>query len=60
MSLLEIISKAKTHLQMHGRVSLRVLKLEFELNDDQTELPTLLYGQNGNASRKATLRTDRR
>ncbi len=37
MSLLETIENARAFLERNGRVSLRVLKLEFELNDDQTE-----------------------
>jgi hypothetical protein len=37
VGLLETIAKAKTFLREHGRVSLRVLKLEFELSDDQAE-----------------------
>ena len=34
MSFLETIARAKTYLQEHGRVSLRVLKREFELDDE--------------------------
>ncbi len=37
MSFLETVERARTFLERNGRVSLRVLKLEFELNDDQTE-----------------------
>ena len=37
MSFLETITRAKTHLQEHGRVSLRVLKRECQLDDDALE-----------------------
>jgi hypothetical protein len=34
---LETIARAKGFLREHGRVSLRVLTLEFELSDEQAE-----------------------
>ncbi len=37
MSLLETIENARAFLERNGRVSLRVLRLEFGLNDDQAE-----------------------
>ncbi len=37
MSFLKTIESARAFLERNGRVSLRVLKLEFELSDDQTE-----------------------
>ncbi len=37
MSFLETIENVRAFLERNGRVSLRVLKLEFELSDDQTE-----------------------
>ena len=37
MSFLETVARAKNYLQEHGRVSLRALKLEFELDDEQLE-----------------------
>ncbi len=37
VSFLETIESARAFLERNGRVSLRVLKLEFGLNDDQTE-----------------------
>ncbi len=37
MSFLETVEQARVFLERNGRVSLRVLELEFELNDDQTE-----------------------
>jgi adenylate cyclase len=37
VSLLDTIENARAFLERNGRVSLRVLRLEFELNNDQTE-----------------------
>jgi class 3 adenylate cyclase/tetratricopeptide (TPR) repeat protein len=37
MSILETVGRAKAHLEEHGRVSLRVLKREFELDDEALE-----------------------
>jgi len=37
MSFLDTIQRAKTYLEGQGRVSLRALKLEFQLDDDQLE-----------------------
>ena len=37
MSFLETVEKARAFLQRNGRVSLRALKLEFQLDDDQLE-----------------------
>jgi len=34
VSVLDIVNRAKAHLREHGRVSLRMLKPEFELDDD--------------------------
>ena len=34
MNVLETVDRAETHLQEHGRVSLRMLKREFELDAD--------------------------
>ena len=34
MSILDTVNRAKAHLREHGRVSLRMLKREFELDDD--------------------------
>src|SRR3990172_12943272 len=34
VSILETLSRAKAHLREHGRASLRMLKREFELDDD--------------------------
>lgn len=34
MNVLETVDRAKTQLQEHGRVSLRMLKREFELDAD--------------------------
>jgi DNA-directed RNA polymerase subunit F len=34
MSVLETVNRAKAHLREHGRVSLRILKREFELDDE--------------------------
>jgi hypothetical protein len=37
MGILDTVRRAKTHLQEHGRVSLRVLKREFQLDDNALE-----------------------
>jgi class 3 adenylate cyclase/predicted ATPase len=37
LSFLEIVSRAKAHLREHGRVSLRALKREFDLDDEALE-----------------------
>ena len=37
MSFLETIESARAFLERNGRVSLRALKLEFQLDDDQLE-----------------------
>ena len=37
MNFLETVRRAKGYLQEEGRVSLRALKLEFQLDDDQLE-----------------------
>jgi hypothetical protein len=37
MSFLETVSRAKTHLQEQGRVSLRALKRELDLDDEALE-----------------------
>ena len=37
MSFLDTVRRAKTYLEEQGRVSLRALKLEFELDDEQLE-----------------------
>ena len=37
MSFLENLSRAKAHLREHGRVSLRALKREFDLDDEALE-----------------------
>jgi len=34
VNVLETVDRAETHLQEHGRVSLRMLKREFELDAD--------------------------
>jgi hypothetical protein len=48
MSLLETIGRVKAHLQEHRRVSLRVLKREFDLEDDALdELVEELSTSNG-------------
>jgi hypothetical protein len=33
MSILDTVNRAKAHLREHGRVSLRMLKREFDLDD---------------------------
>ena len=38
MSILEIVARAKAYLQEHARVSVRALRLEFGLDDDQLQL----------------------
>ena len=37
MSFLDTVARAKTYLREHGRVSLRALRLEFELSDEELE-----------------------
>ena len=37
MGILDTVRRAKTHLQEYGRVSLRVLKREFQLDDNALE-----------------------
>jgi class 3 adenylate cyclase/tetratricopeptide (TPR) repeat protein len=37
MNILETVGRAKAHLEEHGRVSLRVLKREFDLDDEALE-----------------------
>jgi adenylate cyclase len=37
MGILETVGRAKAHLEEHGRVSLRVLKREFDLDDEALE-----------------------
>ncbi len=37
MNFLETVRRAKSYLQEEGRVSLRALRLEFQLDDDQLE-----------------------
>ena len=40
MNLFEIIRDARRHLQENGRVSLRVLRRQFELDDEAFTQPT--------------------